>query len=133
MPLSQFDIVQPEINQEALTLGVTVTPQDINPQPPNLAPNQYDADSYSTPPLPTENVVSQGLIIDQSDNSQIRGQPEFNKPWKPQFNSGCCSTCKNPIPTPTCTTRVQAFTRYSQDSSLATTIVTSGDCPCQNN
>jgi hypothetical protein len=71
------------------------------------------------------------LIINQSDNSQIPGQPEYGKSWKPQFNHGCCPDCKEPEK-PICTTKVQAFTRYSQDPSLVTTVVNSGDCPCQN-
>ncbi len=82
-------------------------------------------------PVQQQGLVSQGLIINQSDNSQIPGQPEYGKPWKPQFNHGCCPSCGDQEQ-PVCTTKIQAFTRYNQDPSLVTVITTSGRCPCQD-
>jgi len=28
------------------------------------------------------------------NNSMVKGAPEYGKPWKPQNNAGCCSSCK---------------------------------------
>ncbi len=71
------------------------------------------------------------LIINQSDNSQIPGQPEYGKGWKAEFNHGCCPNCNEPAP-PVCIRVTQAFTRASQDSSLVTTVENPYFCPCQN-
>lgn len=71
------------------------------------------------------------LIINQSDNSRIPGQPEYGKSWKAEFNHGCCPSCGEQ-PIPVCVTTIQAFTRASQDSSLVTTITNDYYCPCQN-
>lgn len=65
-----------------------------------------------------------------NSNSENENSPEWQKGYKPEFNFGCCTSCKECIP-PECETTIQHFVRGSQSSNLVEVTI-NRYCKCQS-
>lgn len=65
------------------------------------------------------------------NNSLDPQAPEWNQPWKSEFNHGCCTSCGQQT-VPVCTTVTSRFTRTDRSDDLVTSVDNNYYCPCGN-